>query len=333
MVKASTIGLHPNMMQLSHSSQTLLELCPKKFQLDRLMRQERKAGESVDLDFGTTLGNMVQDYLVTGDENIALWNGFRTYPRELFQDRELASKSGNLGTLGNDINKEFLSKKNFWYAAIALDKFKLLRDTELNNWYVPTLNGKPAIELGFKIDCENGFTYRGKLDAFLVHKTTGNFAVFENKTTGSKWLSEAAFQNSGQGIGYSTIVDAIAKQLGLVIKNNFPVFYTIYMTTKQEWVCMRFTKSKSTHANWLRKLLLSIKHISEYAEEDFFPQQGQNCTAFGRPCQYFELCDMKTQLLAGKTAEVREDNPEDYPYTFTLSEVINAQLEKINSGE
>jgi hypothetical protein len=316
---------HPNFKFLSHSATVLLEACPRLFELDRLSQKEDLEGEDVHLDFGKLVGAMIQDYLVTGRKEIAIWKAFLSYPRPL-----LYSTSPSVNS--EEEEAELKAKKNFFFAMIALDKFEVLRNEELSSYYVPHFNGKPAVELGFIINCPGGFQYRGKLDALIVHKDTGRYGVLEVKTTGSNYLNEAMYRNSGQGIGYSAIVDTIASSLGLEERSSFPIFYPVYQTRKLEWKMLSFLKSRSSTANWIRHLLRSIQHISEYAEDNYFPMHGQSCFSYNKPCRFFEVCEMQTKHVVGPLEKVvvKKDKEEDYPFVFSLDQLIETQLEKIS---
>lgn len=313
--------VHSNLKRLSHSAQVLLEACPRKYELDRLSPTRNQEGEDVHLDFGTLVGKLVQNYLVTDSIADATFEAFLAYPRALF------SEEGDL-----DWDKEKTSKKDFWYALIALDRFTSVRQQDFGSYTVPLLDGKPAVELGFTIDCGDGFHYRGKLDAFLQHKTSGAIAVMEGKTTGSNSIHEAMFRNSGQGIGYSAIVDAVASRLGLVQPASFPVFYPIYQSGKKEWTVMRFLKTKTAHANWIRHLLRNIQHIAEYAEDSYFPAYGQNCFSYAKPCRFYEQCEMQNKYLVGPEPAIKVDKEEDYPFRFSLAEIVAAQMEKMDAA-
>lgn len=310
--------MHPNLQKLSNSAQVLEETCPRLFELDRLSTKIDDEGEAIHFDFGHSVGRLVQDYLITGETSAAIFKEFLRYPRALIQD---------------DLDKEATEaqhKKNFWFAINALENFVKFRLENLADYSIAIFNGKPAVELGFTIDCGDGFTYRGKLDALLVTKG-GNYACLEIKTTGARALHPAMYRNSGQGIGYSAVVDTIARALGLEERPSFPVFYPVYQTHKMEWTEFRFMKSRTSHAQWIRHLLRTIQHVAEYAEDGFFPMHGQNCFHFNRECKFFEQCEMQNKYLVGpeENIPVKEDNPEDYPFRFTLSELIEAQLARV----
>lgn len=307
--------IHPNLTKLSYNSQILLEACPRLFELDRLAPRPEYA-QNVHLDFGTLLGKLVQDYLTTDSVEDAIWQAFLSVPEEVFHfDSDEDEKK---------------HKKDFWLALHALDKFVAYRGSTLNDYSVATYEGKPATELGFIINCPGDFQYRGKLDALLINRDN-TLACLEVKTTGSNYVHEAMFRNSGQGIGYSLVVDIVAKRLGIEQRVSFPVFYPVYLSRKREWHDdFKFYKSRTSLANWIRHLLRTIQHTSEYAEDNYFPMHGQNCFRFNSPCRFFEQCDMQNKYLVGEKPEVKVDKEEDYQFTFSLDELIDNQLGKVS---
>ncbi len=309
--------MHPNLKKLSNSAEVLAEACPRLYELDRLSPRENRDDGDVHLDFGTVVGSLVQDYLSTGNKEYAVWRAFLSYPRTMFAEAIEADE------------EEKRYKKDFWYALHALDKFMVLRRDEYHMYEVAIFDGKPAIELGFIIDCPGGFQYRGKLDAFLITKE-GSFATLEVKTTGARHIHEAMFRHSGQGIGYSAVVDAIVSKLGLQKRESWPVLYPVYQTLQKEWTPLSFRKSKSSLANWIRHLLRTIQHISEYAEDNYFPMHGQNCFRYNKACRFFEQCEMSNKYIVGPEDKivVKKDKEEDYSFRFSLDELIDAQLEK-----
>lgn len=311
--------MHPNLLKLSNSAQDLLEACPRLYELDRLTPRLEVDEKDVHLDFGKLVGSAVQDFLITGSVEEATWRAFLSYPRDIILD-DL-----------EDVESAKKHKKDFWFALIALEKFVAFSMEELRDYKLVYIEGKPAVELGFIIDCPDGFQYRGKLDAGLINSKE-QFACLEIKTTGSRVIHPAMFQNSGQGIGYSAIVDAIASKLGLQQQRSFPIIYPVYQTHAREWHPFRFVKSRTAHANWLRHLLRSIQHIAEYAQDDFFPMHGQNCFRFNRACKFFDVCEMQNKYVVGDKPEVKVDKEEDYQFRFSLDELIEAQLSKVIAG-
>lgn len=306
--------IHPNLKRLSHSAETLLHACPRLYELDRLSPKREEDDGDVHTDFGKIVGIGIQDFLVHKDKDRAAFKMFLEWKKDLDRDEQ--------GVYGNEV------KKSFYHALYALDKFLTFKDTALTNYEVVHFNGQPATELGFIIDCGDGFIYRGKLDALLVNRISGSYAVFDCKTTGAKRTHDAMFKNSGQGLGYSLVVDAIANSLENLQDKSYEIIYALYKTNSYEWESFRFSKSHTQRAVWIKQILMDMRHIAEYAEEGFFPMYGENCFKFFKPCKFFDICEMSNEVLVGKEPEIKEDKEEDYKFRFDLNEVIEAQLAK-----
>lgn len=302
-------GIHPNFKLLSHSSAVLLHKCPKKYELYKLLGKDGKQDDDEDghLSFGDVVGYGVQDFLVHGDINHAHFSTFMRWKKGL--DNEDGVKS----------------RKTFWHALYAVDKFVGLRQTALSNYSLVTVNGKPAVELGFSIDLGHGFFYRGLLDELLYNNLTRTLEVGENKTTKYQNVHEANFKNSGQGLGYSLVLDAIAKKLGIEQGSSYFVKYLVYKTFGYEWEVFNFPKSHTERAMWIRNLLRDKQHIAEYANDEYFPMHGENCYDFFRPCPYFGTCTISRNYLV-PNPKVQVEAEDKYPFKFSLEELIAAQL-------
>lgn len=314
--------IHPNLKLLSHSSSVLLHKCPRKFQLYRLMK--KVVDDTVvepHLDFGHWVGRGIQHYLITGNYNAAVMEMF-TYCR---------------GDLFDDDGKR--DNKTFFHALVALDKFVEFRQTELQHYEVLQLtDGTYATELGFILECFDGFTYRGLLDALLINSLTNELVVLECKTSKYKNVHEAQYKNSGQGLGYSLITDIISQQLtaqGREVGSSWKVLYPIYKAGALEWEAFYFPKSNTERSRWLQTLIRDIQHIAEYAAEDYFPMHGENCYDFFRPCEYFGVCDMSDGALIGplEAVKVVKDDEKKYAYRFKLEDVILSQQIKVTETE
>lgn len=310
-------NVHPNLQKLSESSRRLFHSCPRRYQLYRLFQGLKQEDGDEHLSFGSAVGEGSQSLLINSDDmDLALWKTF------------LAFKG--------DITDNFAAriKKTFWHAMTGVQKFYEFRHTALQDWevlhYGP--NNTPAVELGYTIDCGDGFVDRGLLDALLINKRSGHLMVYEGKTTTYNKVHDAAYKNSGQALGYSIIVDGIAKQLGITMElDNYDVFYGVYKSSGQEWEAFRFPKNNTQRAMWIKQLFRDIQHIAEYAQDEYFPRYGESCYAFFRPCPYLEICNMSDRALMIADLdkiEIVEDDVDRYPFKFTLDELIQVQLEK-----
>ena len=308
--------IHYNLRTISYSSLLTLHSCPRRYELNRLLPapNDPDFDEDVDghLDFGKVVGDGIQELLVNRDMNKAIFRAFCNWNDHLDSERGLKKS------------------KTFWHAVIAIQKFQEMINGPLSSYEVATFNGKPAIELGFRVSFGNGFTYRGKLDALLIHRTKREYLPLECKTTGWKYLDEAMYGNSNQGIGYGVVIDRVAHESEGKEVNSYDVFYPVYMTSKQEWVPFRFPKGDTSRALWMQNVLLDIDDIQRYADISYFPTRGESCFSFGRQCRHYGTCHMKNELLIGdlKKIPVRLDKRKEYKFEFDIEELISAQMEK-----
>lgn len=304
------INLPENLKLLSHSSVTLLHKCPRKFQIYRMLGKPEGADEGDHhLSFGDAVGKAVQNYLIHGDADKAAFQLFMDWQGDIFDEDAGATKD----------------RKTFWHALYSLDKFIEFRHTALVEYELVFINELPAVELGFSIECHSGFKYRGKLDALLRHRRTGELKVLEVKTTKFRKVSEASYANSGQGLGYSLVIEVIAGILNIEAGASFEVYYPVYKTLGYEWELFPFTKSHTDRAVFIRNLLIDIAHISEFAAWEHFPMHGENCFDFFRNCEYFGVCTMSDKSLFINAKPVKDDSA-TYPFQFSLDQIIEAQL-------
>jgi hypothetical protein len=306
--------IHPNLKLLSHSSEVLLNSCPRKYELYKMLPKANIADDSIDLTFGSLVGYGVQCVLLGYPIDTIYFKMFIYWKQDLDY---------------NDGGEK--SKKSFVYALIAIDKFLEVRvRSPLGDFELVSFDNHPAIELGYSIDLGDGFFYRGKIDAVLFSRRYSTFAILENKTTGNYEIHEAMYKNQGQGLGYSLILDVIASKLGILDTQSYDILYPVYKSRKFEWEVMTFKKNNTQRALWLKRALLAVQQITIYAEENYFPMRGESCYDFNRECKYFDICEFSNSVLFPKLnlVKVLVDKEEDYQYKFTLEELILAQLEK-----
>jgi len=305
--------IHYNLRTLSYSGLLTFHSCPRKFQLNRLLPREatEETDEGGHLDFGTVVGNGVQELLVTGSMERAIFKAFIDWKDNLESERGAKSS------------------KTFWHAVQAIKKFTEIINGPLAMYELAYFNGKPAVELGFRIDFGNGFKFRGKLDALLIHRINRSYLPLECKTTGWSVIDEAMYGNSAQGVGYGVVIDRVAFESDTEV-NSYNVFYPVYMTKKAEWVPMFFPKSNSSRAGWLQSVFFDVMRIKEYAEIDHFPMHGESCFGFNKQCKHYGMCGLSTSTLVGdmNSVPIKLDKVEDYPLEFDVDDLINAQIAK-----
>lgn len=298
--------------QLSYSSNLLLHSCPRKYQLYKLneCEEEDDPEASVTFAFGHVVGEGIQSQLMGKSFQETLVSLFKAWKPDLLAENPKQNKS-------------------FFKAVFAVEKFYGMRAQGfLDDYELVYYEDKPAVELGFMIDCGDGFLYRGKVDAVLKHRLTGKVMVLELKTTSANVISGAEYKNSAQAIGYSIVLDHLFDDL-----SEYEVQYLPYLTKSMEYEPMSFMKSYLQRALWIQELLLDIKTIQMYEEAGVYPMRGESCRAWYRDCKHLNTCTMSTPLITApltheKVEEIRTTNEREYPIRVTIQELIEAQLRK-----
>lgn len=290
----------------SYSQLSELHACPRKFVLNKAAAAlgEAERINNTDFAFGHSVGAGVQTYFATGDVDQGLFAGFVSW--KLPYDATNASQKRPTPT------------KSIILANLAIEKFAAMGLHD--EWEVVILpNGKPAVEVAFRIDCENGYKHYGHIDIILRNKRTGQIAVGEFKTSGFTNVDEALYANSSQALGYSVVIDAIFPGF-----TDYEVLYFVYSAVSREWNVMPFNKSRTAKAEFLQDLLLDHSAISTYRKMNFWPKRGESCFNYSRRCEHFGVCNLTTHTSAIKELGAN-DEAEDVDFKFTLSDLIASQ--------
>ena len=301
------------LQQLSYSSRLTLHTCPRKYQLYRLNvvpNENADPGQSVTFAYGHIVGLGIQELLIHNDIDRAIWAAFLMWEPDL-------------------LDSNVKQNKSFWGGIAALQKFQsLLANGFMRGWCLYYHNDAPAVELSFIIQFPDGFTYKGFVDAVLVHPDTKEVMVLECKTTGQNYISSATYKNSAQAIGYSIVLDSLFPTL-----SSYKVQYLIYKTKAAEFEAMDFEKDYLSRALWIREILLDIEMIKMYENAEIYPMHGESCNDFYRECEYLGTCTLSTgNLVTDLTTEQNEKllagNASDFQINLSLSDLIQSQLNK-----
>lgn len=288
----------------SYSILQELHSCPRKYQL---IKARAASGGSqrpnVDFAYGHAVGAGVQSWLITRDLDVALFNAFLAWniPMEAMIEKK---------------------RKTHWNAMLAVMKYPEFHEMVLDDWEVFVLpNGKPAIELSFSVDFENGYKHYCHVDVILINTRTKQLAVQENKTTGSKEVESAYYANSSQALSYAVLLDQ------LQVDASYEVFYCVYSTTSREWQLLPFTKTSTLRAEWINDVRLDHATIDAYRAMEFFPKRGESCFNYNRRCEFFGECNLtghlpELKLLAADAEAERTD------FQFKISDIIHQQKVK-----
>lgn len=312
----------------SHSKLEKFHKCPRLYELEGLRAATLKEGfeeaevsgtPNVDFAFGHAVGAGIQTYGATGSLVAAQFAAFLSWriPYEL----EKLDKSGRP------------TGKSLALSLFAVEKFSYFAESELfQEWEVLLLpNGKPAVEVEFAVDTQNGFYHFGHIDAILQHRESKRLGVWEGKTTGMASVSEAAYGNSYQALGYSVVLDAISRRLGLPL-SDYDVIYVVYSSKDRQFQLLPFTKNRVQRAEWLQDLLITHALVQQYRELKFFPKRGESCiNKWGKECEWYGSCQMRNSSLFPKVEPGTADDLDRIrrsDFFFTLDELVAAQKEE-----
>lgn len=299
----------------SYSQRQLLHGCSREFQIYKnpTLGGGPTGIPNIDFVFGHSVGTGIQTYLTTKSPQAALFASFLAWNADLDLENPKKGKSSSL-------------------AILAVEKFIHWWEQNGGDWELAFFRSKPATELTFFLDLENGYYHAGHIDAVLRNRRTGKYMVLEIKTTAIRNVDEAQYGNSDQPLGYSLVLDSIVADMNkeqpdhAKLTSSFEVLYLVYSSTLRELLPFPFTKSRSERAEWLQDLLLDHANISTYRKLGFFPKRGDNCWSFGGRCTFYGTCDLRIYKDTTKFRVFdasQQELPEPVDFRFTLSEIAN----------
>lgn len=288
---------------LSHSSSCLLHSCPRKYQLTKLW-PDLEREESIDTIYGKMFHVGIQNFVCGVPINESLLIAALEWKTDLY---------------------EFKKEKSFFHCWNAIEQFAYLYpETQLANYKVLEYNGKPAMELSFRIELPNGFYYRGYVDLVLQNLYDDSILVVDLKTSGAKYTSPAKYQNSAQNIGYSLVLETILPGM-----QSFNVMYYEYLTSINKYVAHDFLVDPLDRAIWIRDLLMECDVMQFYDNNEDWPKHGESCISYNRPCNFLDNCTTPLSMLIGTDVEERDgkeiDREQNYDIEVNLLSLIEAQ--------
>ena len=304
-------GIDPRLLDLSYSGLLNLHSCPRYFELERkrtIYAENQSEKATITYAFGHVVGAGIASIFSGAPWEAVVWEAFLAWDAPLMAEDTKADKS-------------------FWSALLALQKFHYMRASGfLSEYTVLQYNGKPAIELGFRVSLPDSFAIRGYIDVVLQHQETKAIVVIEVKTTGLSTVNPATYKNSSQAIGYSIVLDVVAPEV-----SHYEVYYLVYKTKGQEFEIFPFTKTYTQRAQWIRSLLFDKQAIVLYSQENLFPMRGESCVRFFQDCKYLQTCQLSTEYLTQPAAyeDLEREKEKVYEINLTLEDLINSQLQKV----
>lgn len=294
----------PRVTRMSYSSGLLFQSCPRKFQLAKLSdkRAAPDTSSRITFGFGHLVGTGIQDLFEGKSLETTIWNAFLAWQEDLFAENDA-------------------QKKTFFHGVAALQSLhQALQEGLLDDWELAYFNGKPAVELSYRVHFPNGFTERGYVDVVLRHKRDGSYAILENKTSSSYSINASQYKNSSQAVGYSVVLNQIAPGI-----TDYTVHYLVYQTRSMVWQHFEFPKTYTQRALWVRDKLWNFSLIHQLVQLEgnsgVWPQHGQSCTAWGRDCEYMGMCNMSTDRLVSPLRENQLEETATYDFEINWEDL------------
>jgi PD-(D/E)XK nuclease superfamily len=301
---------NPNPLhQLSNSTLSTKHTCARKFQIQKLTQPDRV--KYAYLEFGTVLGIGIQLATAGMAEQDIIFEMMKAWKMQLDDDSRAKQR------------------QTFWHAVHAVLLFnRQIKDSIFGaDWELAIIDGKPAIELGFRIALPNGFYYRGYIDLILQNKKTGEIMVVEAKNSSLKYSNEAQWKNSGQALGYSLVLDYLKPEL-----SSYRLLFLVYLTHNSEFIPYPFVKQSSQRARWLESLITECEDVARWEQKDTFPMYGDACFKYSKPCEFFDTCEFSDRALfnAGRIAQLEKGiSDERYDFEINFHDIVIRQLERL----
>ena len=295
------------MIRLSHSALDVLHVCERKFQLDRLLVSELSEREEwPSTVFGRAYGEGIASYMTHQDADLALYKTFMAYWPVLEEER----------------------KTQEICMSLVLSSIPHL-DNLLMDWEVATFNGKPAIELSFRLNIDERFYFVGYIDLVLRNKWTGVHGIMEVKHTGLNIFDlSPLYQNSGQALGYSIVLDKIVGEA----QSNYEVLYFAGQLGSGNGFSpkihtMIYPKNLQDRLNWFITLGMDVERLHLMLDNNVFPLRGASCLQYMKPCKHLGTCN----LHGLDTYKEEIEDTIVYDFNYQLDEVIQDHLIRISN--
>lgn len=298
-------------IRLSESTMNLLNECERKFQIDRLNTGIKTRLNTPVFSRGHSWGKGVQVYMLTGNMELALYHAWLDYWPILEDD------------------KKSQQHRVLWALQCAKPKLDELR----SQYEVVIFHGYPAVELGYRLNIDATFYYVGFIDLVLRNLVTGKYIIFECKYTG--WNRDGIdilYRNSGQGVGYSIVLDEIVGEE----QSEYGVLYFVCQDKAQKpsefiFHAPEYAKDLRDRLTWFVTLGMDVQRIKQMRELSVFPMRNASCLSYGRPCPHFGLCHMQSLDHEREDEEDPHEVAGRYSFTYELDAVIANHLSRIES--
>ena len=295
------------MIRLSHSAFDSFHTCERKFQLDRLLVNSIPKQEYATTVFGKAFGAGVAEYMISQDVDKAIFTLYTSYWPVLEDEKRTEEVC----------------------AALLLATIPKL-DNLLQDWEVAYFNNKPSAELSFRLNIDDRFYFVGYIDLVIKNKWTGRSAIMEVKTTALNLFDlSPLYQNSGQALGYSIVLDKIVGES----QSEYDVLYLVGQIGAGNGFSpnihtLLYPKNLQDRMNWFITLGMDVQRLHTMLENNIFPMRGSNCLQYMKGCPHLGVCN----LHGLDQYKPEEEDLIKYDFTYDLDDVIQDHIQRITSA-
>lgn len=298
-------------IRLSHSSLGTFNICERLFQLKKL------------LDTSTYVGDVGNPTFILGH---AFETGVISYLK--YQDKERAQFEAwlrwyHLSPEGEYSFPTDQKRSPYILTKILKKAFPLLDDILLDH-RIASFQGKPAIQLSFRINISENFYYVGFIDFILHNMITKKYSVWDCKST-ALTLQDLTpiYIHSNQLISYSTVLDAI---VGEELASYDISYFTAQLQDDPKLKIYEFAKTLKDRLDFFISLKLDVQRIENLQSLGIFPKREKGCLSYNRPCSYLQFCSLHSLDNLQKSEKIDDT---EYQFTFSLDDLIANHLKRI----
>lgn len=305
-------------LRVSDSSLNTFASCARKFEFNKLYPRRKRDNDSFAADVGSALHAGFQEFLISGDEDRALWALLNKYPYELEYQQEKDDRStyAAISTLEEMISNTSMYEYELARIMRPATPEELLANPDVLRYEAPAIEVPFEITLGgIVLPDGRGVKYTGFIDAIMRSQVTGLFRTLDIKTH-RRHLRDATakYLFAGQQIPYGIVVDHIA---GQPVEEFNVLYYDCFVDLVEPRVQMyEFTKYRDDMQEWLLDTVMTVRQIQTFMEMNHFPRTKGGCMSFNSPCYFLDVCpsrsreDIEIMLLMGdEPAPERVDTP------------------------
>ena len=276
------------LMESSYSSSKTFHSCPRKYFYERHgVGKTLPRDESLAASVGQAMHEAIQHYFISGyNVDAALWALIWFYPHALSAAEP--------------------DKRTLLDCTAAL--LNLLNSGVLRQYELVYFNGKPAVELAFRLLHPSGLHHRGKLDLVVWHAVNQTYSILDIKTRAAYGEPDLAqYQFSDQCVPYRFAVEHIVGRRDVRFDTKYVVI-NLMLTRPDFWV-FPVEPAPDAFDQWMLRTQLQAALIKQFRASGHWPRNGEACFSWNRRCRYFDICRIPLEALDRMYEPVNDTKP------------------------